>query len=221
MTSRSWSGTRAAAGSRASSVVEANRIPDRTLSVGIVGSLVNLMPFFSCLDDGSLEWAARLGRTSRCVSGLRGQTSVRTWIAAARIIDGKSADEVGLAGLLAEARGASPVCAWFPSSCEGSRATVPRISGSRGSRAGDRNVWAQVTALTWLVALNPQPVTLRWLHRLLESTGWRRPLLARRAWPPMRRSAWQLPETRRLDRRARGRGRTRERDRRGRDASHR
>jgi DNA-binding CsgD family transcriptional regulator len=33
-----------------------------------------------------------------------------------------------------------------------------------------------VTALTWLVALNPQPATLRWLHRLLQSTGWRRPL---------------------------------------------
>ena len=38
-------------------------------------------------------------------------------------------------------------------------------------------VWAQVSALTWLVALDPQPVAVRWLHRLLETTGWRRPIL--------------------------------------------
>jgi DNA-binding NarL/FixJ family response regulator len=39
------------------------------------------------------------------------------------------------------------------------------------------SVWAQVSALTWLVALDPQPITTRWLHRLLETTGWRRPIL--------------------------------------------
>ncbi|HVD51619.1 MAG TPA: helix-turn-helix transcriptional regulator, partial [Candidatus Udaeobacter sp.] len=39
------------------------------------------------------------------------------------------------------------------------------------------SVWAQVSALTWLVALDPQPRTVRWLHRLLETTGWRRPIL--------------------------------------------
>jgi DNA-binding CsgD family transcriptional regulator len=39
------------------------------------------------------------------------------------------------------------------------------------------SVWAQVSALTWLVALDPQPRSVRWLHRLLETTGWRRPIL--------------------------------------------
>jgi DNA-binding CsgD family transcriptional regulator len=39
------------------------------------------------------------------------------------------------------------------------------------------SVWAQVSALTWLVALDPQPVAVRWLHRLLDTTGWRRPIL--------------------------------------------
>jgi DNA-binding CsgD family transcriptional regulator len=34
-----------------------------------------------------------------------------------------------------------------------------------------------VSALTWLVAIDPQPLTTRWLHRLLEVTGWRRPIL--------------------------------------------
>jgi len=38
-------------------------------------------------------------------------------------------------------------------------------------------VWAQVSALTWLVALDPQPHWLRWLNRLIDRTGWRRPIL--------------------------------------------
>src|SRR2546423_9367811 len=101
----------------------------------------------------------------------------QAWLAAARIADGKSADEVGLAGLLAEARGAAPGLRVVPSILRAISTHRPedlRTAESVARMAG--NVWAQVTALTWLVALNPQPVTLRWLHRLLESTGWRRPL---------------------------------------------
>src|SRR5207247_2176854 len=39
------------------------------------------------------------------------------------------------------------------------------------------NVWNQVSSLAWIMALNPSPATGRWLHRLLELTGWRRPVL--------------------------------------------
>jgi DNA-binding CsgD family transcriptional regulator len=39
------------------------------------------------------------------------------------------------------------------------------------------NMWAQVSALTWLAALNPNPRAGRWLAILLEITGWRRPVL--------------------------------------------
>lgn len=139
----------------------------------------HLMPFFSCLDDGSLEWAARLGQNIAMRLGSpRADFQSRTWIAAARIVGGKSADEVGLAGLLAETRGASPGLRVVPFLLRGLVSHRPedfRIAESAARATG--NVWAQVTALTWLVALNPQPVTLRWLHRLLEATGWRRPLL--------------------------------------------
>jgi DNA-binding CsgD family transcriptional regulator len=138
----------------------------------------SLMPFFSYLDDGSLEWAARLGQNIGMRLGSpRALFLSQAWLAAARILDGKSSDEVGLAGLIAEARGAAPGLRVLPFLLRAIVSHRPddfRIAESAAREAG--NVWAQVTALTWLVALNPQPVTLRWLHRLLESTGWRRPL---------------------------------------------
>ena len=42
-------------------------------------------------------------------------------------------------------------------------------------RTGNR--WAQVTALTWMAAHNPNARVARWLALLLETTGWRRPVL--------------------------------------------
>ncbi len=39
------------------------------------------------------------------------------------------------------------------------------------------NVWAQLSALTWMAALNPSPPVARWLAILLEATGWRRLVL--------------------------------------------
>jgi len=138
----------------------------------------SLMPFFSYLDDGSLEWAARLGQNIAMRLGSpRAQFQSQAWLAAARIADGKSPDQVGLAGLLAEARGAAPGLRVLPLLLRALATHRPedfQMAESVAREAG--SVWAQVTALTWLVALNPQPVTLRWLHRLLESTGWRRPL---------------------------------------------
>jgi len=139
----------------------------------------SLMPFLSYLDDGSLEWAARLGQQIAIRLGSpRGLFHSKAWLAAARVADGKSPDEIGLAGLLAEARGAAPGLQVVPFLLRGVATHRPedfRIAESVAREAG--SVWAQVSALTWLVALNPQPVTLRWLHRLLETTGWRRPLL--------------------------------------------
>jgi DNA-binding CsgD family transcriptional regulator len=39
------------------------------------------------------------------------------------------------------------------------------------------SVWAQVSALTWMAATNPSQDAARWLHRLLDVSGWRRPSL--------------------------------------------
>src|SRR5438105_7903675 len=39
------------------------------------------------------------------------------------------------------------------------------------------NTWAQVSALAWIAALNPNPRAARWLVMLLYATGWRRLVL--------------------------------------------
>lgn len=49
------------------------------------------------------------------------------------------------------------------------------VAETSARRSGQ--VWAQVTALTWMAALNPTSQVVRWLARLLETTGWRRPAL--------------------------------------------
>ena len=138
----------------------------------------SLMPFFAYLEDGSLEWAARLGQQIGMRLGSpRALFQSQTWLAAAGIADGKSADEVGLAALLAEARSAAPGLRVVPFLLRALASHRPEDFRRAEAAARDvGNVWAQVTALTWLVALNPQPVTLRWLDRLLQTTGWRRPL---------------------------------------------
>ena len=38
-------------------------------------------------------------------------------------------------------------------------------------------MWALVSSLTWIAALNPNAHSGRWLCALLEATGWRRPVL--------------------------------------------
>jgi DNA-binding CsgD family transcriptional regulator len=142
-------------------------------------TLFHLVPFYCYLPDDSLRWTAQLGQqiASRLGSP-RAQLQARTWHVAAGMQEGQSADEAGLPGLLAEARGAAPGLRVVPLLLRGIASHRPedlRAAEQVARHVG--NVWAQVSALTWLVALDPQPVSVRWLHRLLETTGWRRPIL--------------------------------------------
>jgi DNA-binding NarL/FixJ family response regulator len=142
-------------------------------------TLFHLVPFYTYLLDDSLRWTAQLGQeiASRLGSP-RAQLQSRSWHVAAGMQEGQSADEAGLPGLLAEARGAAPGLRVVPLLLRGIASHKPedlRVAEVVARQVG--NVWAQVSALTWLVALDPQPTTARWLHRLLETTGWRRPIL--------------------------------------------
>lgn len=142
-------------------------------------TLFHLVPFFTYLPDDSLRWTVDLGQQiANRLGSPRAQLQARTWHVAAGIREGQSADEAGLSGLLAAARGAAPGLRVLPSLLRGIASRRPddlRAAERLARQVG--NVWAQVSALTWLVALDPQPVTVRWLHRLLETTGWRRPIL--------------------------------------------
>jgi len=141
--------------------------------------ITHLQPFFALLEDGSLEDSARLTQQIAVRFGSpRSQLQSQSWRVAAEIISGRSATEAGLPALLAKSRNSSP----------GLR-TLPQLLLARSTKEPDEfmnaeavaraagSVWAQVSALTWLVAIDPQPLTTRWLHRLLEVTGWRRPIL--------------------------------------------
>jgi len=51
------------------------------------------------------------------------------------------------------------------------------FAAAEASARNSGQVWAQVTALTWNAALNPTRRVVRWLGTLLQTTGWRRPIL--------------------------------------------
>ena len=140
--------------------------------------LTHLQPFLPLLDDDSLTESARLTRQIATRFGSpRAQLQSQSWTVAAEFISGLSSTQAGLPALLAKARNASPGLRTLPLLLLAMWTKEPddfRNAEIAARRAG--SVWAQVTALTWLVALNPQPVAVRWLHRLLETTGWRRPI---------------------------------------------
>jgi len=141
-------------------------------------TLFHLVPFYGFLTDGSLDWTARLGQqVATRLGSPRAQLQARSWHVAAGLLQGRSADGVGLSGLLAESRRAAPGLRVLPLLLRGFTSHRPEdfaAAESVARRVG--NVWAQVSALTWQVALNPRPITARWLYRLLETTGWRRPI---------------------------------------------
>ena len=142
-------------------------------------TLLQLVPFYSYLPDDSLRWTVQVGeQIANRLGSPRAQLQARSWHVAAGMQDGQSSDQAGLPGLLAEARGAAPGLRVVPLLLRGIATRRPedlRAAELVARQVG--NVWAQVSALTWLVALDPQPTTVRWLHRLLETTGWRRPIL--------------------------------------------
>ena len=142
-------------------------------------TLFHVVPFFTYLADDSLRWTAELGQQiANRLGSPRAQLQARSWHVAAGIQEGQSADEAGLPGLLAEARGAAPGLRVVPLLLRGLATHRPEdLYAAEVVARQVGNVWAQVSALTWLVALDPQPATVRWLHRLLETTGWRRPIL--------------------------------------------
>jgi DNA-binding NarL/FixJ family response regulator len=142
-------------------------------------TLFHAVPFYTYLPDDSLRWTAELGQQiANRLGSPRAQLQARSWHVAAGIQEGLRADEAGLPGLLAAARGAAPGLRVVPLLLRGIASHRPddlRAAERLARQVG--NVWAQVSALTWLVALDPQPAAVRWLHRLLETTGWRRPIL--------------------------------------------
>ena len=140
--------------------------------------LVRLAPLLSLRRDGALAAAAELaGSIAIRFGSPRLLLQAQSWRVAAAL--GTTEGAVArTAALLLKARGAGPGLRGLPLLLQA--IATPRIdlfadAEREARRAGA--VWAQVTALTWSSALDPDPVVTRRLGRLLNASGWRRPTL--------------------------------------------
>lgn len=140
--------------------------------------LNHLLPFMTLLDDETFRWSVRvLERIAARMGSPRAQLHSESWRVGLQLLARAEPETTELDGLLVQARPAVPGLRVLPQLLDGY--ARPRHSAfaealDLARRAG--NMWAQISALVWMTALNPTPWTNRSLHRLLEVTGWRRPL---------------------------------------------
>lgn len=147
---------------------------------GVWEILGYLMPFLALRDDDSLAWAARLAeRIAVRLAAPRAELQAISWIVASELRAGRRSRDTELAGLLAKARRSTPGLRGLPVFLSGyadRSYDAFREAEHFARRAG--NVWLQVSAMVWMMAIEPQASTARRLHQLLDITAWRRPILA-------------------------------------------
>jgi DNA-binding CsgD family transcriptional regulator len=146
---------------------------------GVSEMLLYLMPFLALREDDSLAWAARLAeRIAVRLAAPRAELQGISWIVASELRAGRRGRDTELAGLLAKSRRGTPGLRGLPVFLSGYAERsydAFREAEHLARRAG--NVWLQVSALAWMLAIEPQAVTARRLHRLLDLTAWRQPIL--------------------------------------------
>ena len=152
--------------------------------LGTLEWLLHVMPFLTLMKEDWLTPAAKL--MQRIASGLgspKAQLVANTWVAAAQVGATDSPPRrTELPAVMTSASHADVGLRVLP------QLLSARVSG-RYSEFQDAerlariagNVWAQVSALVWMVALDPSPRAGRQLVRLLVSSGWRRPVLVPQA----------------------------------------
>lgn len=146
---------------------------------GVSEMLLILMPFLALREDDSLAWAARLTeRIAVRLAAPRAELQAISWGVASELRAGRRGRETELAGLLAKARRGTPGLRGLPMFLSGyadRSYDAFREAEHFARRAG--NVWLQVSALSWMLAIEPQAQAARRLHRLLDITAWRQPVL--------------------------------------------
>jgi DNA-binding CsgD family transcriptional regulator len=153
--------------------------PSGLSPLGAWQMLVHLMPLVSLMPGEIFLSSARLAeRIAARLGSPRGQLITQAWRAMAEHLEHPNLVARELPGLRAQAERAGI----------GLRVLPQLFAGVASKRADDfanaerlarrvGNVWAQMSALTWMAALNPSPVVGHWLAVLLEITGWRRLVL--------------------------------------------
>jgi DNA-binding CsgD family transcriptional regulator len=141
--------------------------------------LMLFMPLLSLMSGDAFVSCARL--TERIAARLgspRAQLASQAWRVAAEHAEGLHMPHSELPGVRAQAERAGMGLRVLPQLTAAviSRRLDDFVSAERLARRVG-SVWAQVSALTWMAALNPDPRVARWLAALLELTGWRRLVL--------------------------------------------
>jgi DNA-binding CsgD family transcriptional regulator len=147
--------------------------------IGSWEMLFFVTPFLALRDDDSLSWCARLSREIAArIASPRWQLQADTWHAASELRAGVASNRTELASLVARARRATPGLKALPTYLQGfaqHRYASFEEAEQLARRSG--NVWLQISALTWISALDPRARPAHRLRQLLEITGWRRPVL--------------------------------------------
>jgi DNA-binding CsgD family transcriptional regulator len=146
---------------------------------GVWEILLFLMPFLALREDDSLGWAARLAeRIAVRLAAPRAELQAISWIVASELRSGRRSRDTELAGLVAKSRRGPPGLRGLPVFLSGfaeRNYEAFREAEHLARRAG--NVWLQVSAMVWMLAIEPQSSTARRLHQLLDITAWRQPIL--------------------------------------------
>ena len=146
---------------------------------GVWEMLFYLIPFLELRDDESRGWAARVAeRIAVRLAAPRAELQAISWIVANELRSGRRSRDTELAALLARARRSTPGLKGLPVFLSGyadRSHDAFREAEHLARRAG--NVWLQVSSMVWMLAIEPEASTARRLHRLLDITAWRQPIL--------------------------------------------
>ena len=157
------------------------RIRERTgpSPIGSWEMLLYIMPLLPLRNDDSLAWSARLaGYIASRIASPRWQLQADSWRVASELRSEIPNSRTELAGLVARARRATPGLKALPVYLQGlhQRRYESFEEAERLARRSG-NVWLQISALTWMTALDPKVRPAKRLRQLLEITGWRRLVL--------------------------------------------
>lgn len=138
--------------------------------------LLYILPLLSLRVDDSLRWAAELlGVIAARLAVPRWQIQADSFRIADDLRGGVAARKTALAGLLVRARRAAPGLKALPVFLQGfadRRLESFEEAEALARRSG--NVWLQLSALAWMIALDPKPRAAMRMRQLIEATGWRR-----------------------------------------------
>ncbi|MDQ2914240.1 MAG: LuxR C-terminal-related transcriptional regulator [Chloroflexota bacterium] len=147
--------------------------------LGALQVLLHFLPLLSLVSGDTFLRSARIAEEIAAGLGsARAQLASHAWRVTAEYLKAPGEPHPELPGLRAQASRAGVGLRVLPQLLAGIMTRRPAdlaAAEALARRAGNR--WAQVTALTWTAAHNPNARVARWLAVLLETTGWRRPIL--------------------------------------------